>query len=949
MKRLILLIIILALALGLFAEEAIIGTGYETQRFPLGSYYGYERSAALYKADEIGAGSISISKLAWYATINTTASVPTKIYLKRTSASTLTASTWANMISGASLRYNQTKTGTGANGWNVYHLDSPFDLGMGENLIVMVETNYGGSGSDSAAGGGSGGGGIHSSFEYDTHLTWWGDNSAPTGNNNNNTPGLRPNVKLYYTNSDLTPSSLPFTEDWASGNLTSNDWTIEDNTWGVVSNLGNPAPSVRFNYSPHLSDYSSALYSRDFDARGMNSVEFSFDLYLDNHDDSVENVMSWEIWYGDTWISLGSYSSVDGDLPWTHYSYNISEISAIPMFKIRFLASGEQNFFINKWLIDNIYLGAPAAITLPFTEDWESLNFGTNFWTIDSENWRTFYVGENPDAAASFFYLPGVTDYSSALTSYDFDATGMSSVQFSFDLYLDNNSPYVENKMTWQIWNGSTWINLGSYSTMDGDLPWTHYSYDVSAHASNRIFKIRFVASGSNSYGIRWWYIDNVYLGEAPVPPIALPFTEDWASGNLTSNDWTIEDNTWGVVSNLGNPAPSVRFNYSPHLSDYSSALYSRDFDARGMNSVEFSFDLYLDNHDDSVENVMSWEIWYGDTWISLGSYSSVDGDLPWTHYSYNISEISAIPMFKIRFLASGEQNFFINKWLIDNIYLGAPAAITLPFTEDWESLNFGTNFWTIDSENWRTFYVGENPDAAASFFYLPGVTDYSSALTSYDFDATGMSSVQFSFDLFLDNHSTSAENKMTWQIWNGSTWHTLGSYSSLSDDLPWTHYSYDVSAYASNRIFKIRFVASGVDSYEINGWYIDNIKLGAPTGGLGTVTNLVISKSATRILLNGNSVPGATWYSVYYSEDPDGPFVLLGTVDTAIASFGINLSSLPGSKYFFKMTAGNGPWPSGSRLDNAPVSSSNIISQPDLTTNPQLNQSKPSKGLRPN
>ena len=54
MKRLILLIIILALALGLFAEEAIIGTGYETQRFPLGSYYGYERSAALYKADEIG-------------------------------------------------------------------------------------------------------------------------------------------------------------------------------------------------------------------------------------------------------------------------------------------------------------------------------------------------------------------------------------------------------------------------------------------------------------------------------------------------------------------------------------------------------------------------------------------------------------------------------------------------------------------------------------------------------------------------------------------------------------------------------------------------------------------------------------------------------------------------------------------------------------------------------
>ena len=55
MKKFILILSILALMLGLFATEVVIGTGTATQRFPLGSFYGHERSAALYTAAEIGA------------------------------------------------------------------------------------------------------------------------------------------------------------------------------------------------------------------------------------------------------------------------------------------------------------------------------------------------------------------------------------------------------------------------------------------------------------------------------------------------------------------------------------------------------------------------------------------------------------------------------------------------------------------------------------------------------------------------------------------------------------------------------------------------------------------------------------------------------------------------------------------------------------------------------
>ncbi|MCB5266136.1 MAG: hypothetical protein LHW41_07870 [Candidatus Cloacimonetes bacterium] len=380
-------------------DELDIGTGTSTQRFPLGSYYGYERSAALYTADEIGAENISISNVAWYATISTTAAVPTKIYLKRTSDSTLTTSTWANMISGASLRYNQTKTGTGANGWNVYRLNSPFDLGMGENLIVMVETNVGGNGSDSAAGGTTSGAGIHSTLIYDTHLTWWASNNPPTGNNNN-TPGLRPNVKLYYTYNDITPISLPFTEEWTYNNLPTNLWTKESENWGTISNLGSPAPSASFNWSPQAQNYSSALTSHDFDARGMSSVEFSFDLFLDNDGTDAENKMTWQIWNGSTWHTLGSYSSLDDDLPWTNYSYDVSTYAANRIFKIRYLASGEETYYLNKWLIDNIYLGAPAGglgpvTNLVITKTANGVLLHGN--SVAGATWYRVYYSEDPE------------------------------------------------------------------------------------------------------------------------------------------------------------------------------------------------------------------------------------------------------------------------------------------------------------------------------------------------------------------------------------------------------------------------------------------------------------------------------------------------------------------------------------------------------------------------
>ncbi|HNQ40062.1 MAG TPA: hypothetical protein PKO26_05610, partial [Candidatus Cloacimonas sp.] len=146
MKKIIVVIATMLITSFIFAGTIQIGSGTSTQRYPLGSYYGYERSAALYKDSELYSQNIRITALSYYSTIAVTVDVPTKIYLKTTTSTTLSTTTWANMISGATLVYEAVHSSTVENGWNQFNLTTTFDVPDGNGLIVMVERNYGGEG-----------------------------------------------------------------------------------------------------------------------------------------------------------------------------------------------------------------------------------------------------------------------------------------------------------------------------------------------------------------------------------------------------------------------------------------------------------------------------------------------------------------------------------------------------------------------------------------------------------------------------------------------------------------------------------------------------------------------------------------------------------------------------------------------------------------------------------
>lgn len=188
MKRqvsLILALIILVSCTILWADVTI-GTGTNTQQHPVSMGYGYSRCAALYLQSEI-ATNMPVTDLKWYVSTASATSSPVKIYIKHSALTVLAVANWASLISDATLVYDGTAAFT-ETGWN--NLDiTDFAYNNTDNLMVLTEVNYGGTGNAS-----------YPVFRYSSTstsyrtLTISQNNTAPTGNLSRTYN--RPNVTL---------------------------------------------------------------------------------------------------------------------------------------------------------------------------------------------------------------------------------------------------------------------------------------------------------------------------------------------------------------------------------------------------------------------------------------------------------------------------------------------------------------------------------------------------------------------------------------------------------------------------------------------------------------------------------------------------------------------------------------------------------------------------------
>jgi hypothetical protein len=172
----------------------------------------------------------------------------------------------------------------------------------------------------------------------------------------------------------------------------------------------------------------------------------------------------------------------------------------------------------------------PACATIsysccmPFIEDWTTGSFLTNLW-IPGQNWRIAGNMGNPEPSAEFGWDPPQADYNLPLESYliyppTTQPTTSYKIIASFSLSLNDSTASGTENMSFDVWNGTIWDPITSFSN-NGDIDWICL-IDISTSAKDHPFKIRFRASGENSTNINYWLIDNIIVYIDYMPPLNL-------------------------------------------------------------------------------------------------------------------------------------------------------------------------------------------------------------------------------------------------------------------------------------------------------------------------------------------------------------------------------------------------------------------------------------------
>jgi hypothetical protein len=191
--------------------------------------------------------------------------------------------------------------------------------------------------------------------------------------------------------------------------------------------------------------------------------------------------------------------------------------------------------------------------------------------------------------------------------------------------------------------------------------------------------------------------------------------------------------------------------------------------------------------------------------------------------------------IFDAAFVLPGNHVFCVdgvyNEWISD------PACDTglviygheLPFLEDWSSGSFEEQGWTIDSENWVISMDDGNPAPSGEFKGNPAQTNYSLTIESHPLKAIGMNigNIWLDFDIFLENNQATGNEYLKVQVWNWTqqTWFTVAVYQN-NNSYNWIWKHINISGWVMDKIFKVRFLATGINSADIGKWVIDNINI---------------------------------------------------------------------------------------------------------------------------
>ena len=348
---------------------------------------------------------------------------------------------------------------------------------------------------------------------------------------------------------------------------------------------------------------------------------------------------------------------------------------------------------------------------------------------------------------------------------------------------------------------------------------------------------IPFILNGVALSGMEY-QVWRLKQGEETTPAV-------WTSLGVTAGN-SMTDNSWPTLPN-GPYRWAVKAKYTGDR--WSDAAFSNVLGKGWQSNVTFNISLssqtavpsgvlvHMQNTSPTADSVYfaltpeSGTVNFPHVW--KGNYDITVQKFGYEPYIANVDIVNNTHVFDILLMELTWAPY--NLWVDDRTliaYWNAPNPMIALFEERWASGNFTANQWTVAGANWSVAGFG-NPSPSAQFNWSPQVTNYSQSITSKDIVGQGSPGLLLKYDIYLSNFGTTNENQMAVEIWDGAAWNRLKNYTNLSGNIPWTSETVNIGAYTWDT-FKIRFLAYGTDSYDINNWNIDNIIVAATLGDKG-------------------------------------------------------------------------------------------------------------------
>jgi hypothetical protein len=481
---------------------------------------------------------------------------------------------------------------------------------------------------------------------------------------------------------------------------------------------------------------------------------------------------------------------------------------------------------------------APRPAMTLFSEHWASGNFSANSWTVSGgTNWGISGTFGNPAPSAAFNWSPQVTNYDQYLTSHTMTGVNAMQTVLRYDIYLSLLATTYVNNMAVEIWDGSGWNVLKTYNSVNGPIPWTSETLLLPV-TPNSDYKIRFHASGVDSYDINNWNIDNIEIIARDTIHCLIGYgfyLNNSMSAFVYDTNYTISPNQ--VIYGQTYTACAVAdYNYNiPGSSTPTCATFVSHFlySPVSFTAVPLECSAFLSWEEPEVlgggspPGLIGYRIYRDglqyDTVMSPDTLQYYDLALDPGNYAYAITALYDLAIY-------GFPGQFDESLLSDYQYVDIICGDNLPFTENWNSGSFNYSEWTFEPSqgNWNVTSGTGNPPPTADFSGLGlkanGPYDYAMISRTLNASQWTCSEVWLNFDLKLVDFSANSSEHLTVEVLYDNTWHQVADFvNNGSFGFETEHINLNA---VKGKGLKVRFRAHGQNSFNILHWYIDNISV---------------------------------------------------------------------------------------------------------------------------